>query len=368
MEGRRDGGTVAVLRLSIPLSLCPSVSQSSVSPSLRASRVHSGPATQFSLTELMTGLMSRQLCDCRLVLTFVLLLGWATSAGSTAFCLAEEPSATFSYRQPRQLAKLANQEISESSGLAVSRRQAGVFWTHNDSGDSPRLFAFDSNGVHLGICRLQGAEAIDWEDLASFERAGKKWLLVADVGDNGKRRKSYQLYLCEEPSPDATEASAQRIAFRYERSSHDCEAVAVDPVGGVILLTTKVYGPVCQVYQLSIPDGPTSETLVAKRIAGISVPIVVSMNVSPDGLRAVVLTYGHAFEFSRAPDEDWEQGFARPPKELPMPFRRQGETICYGADGRTLYLTSESLPTPLWEVPWQAVNTEPLGSRKEQDR
>jgi hypothetical protein len=34
-----------------------------------------------------------------------------------------------------------------------------------------------------------------------------------------------------------------------------------------------------------------------------------------------------------------------------MPRRRQGESICYGPDGKTLYLTSEQLPTPLWEVP-----------------
>jgi hypothetical protein len=34
-----------------------------------------------------------------------------------------------------------------------------------------------------------------------------------------------------------------------------------------------------------------------------------------------------------------------------MPQRRQGETVCYGPDGKTLYLTSEFAPTPLFEVP-----------------
>ena len=34
-------------------------------------------------------------------------------------------------------------EVRESSGLAVSRAYPGVFWTHNDSGDRPRLYALD---------------------------------------------------------------------------------------------------------------------------------------------------------------------------------------------------------------------------------
>ena len=38
-------------------------------------------------------------------------------------------------------------------------------------------------------------------------------------------------------------------------------------------------------------------------------------------------------------------------REIGMPLRIQGESICYGPDGKTLYLTSEKLPTPLWEVP-----------------
>ena len=31
-------------------------------------------------------------------------------------------------------------ELRESSGLGISRTRPGVFWTHNDSGDRPRLY------------------------------------------------------------------------------------------------------------------------------------------------------------------------------------------------------------------------------------
>jgi hypothetical protein len=252
----------------------------------------------------------------------------------------------------RLIAKLESNEISESSGLAVSRRQPGVFWTHNDSGDTARIFSFDMAGRHLGICRIMGAHAVDWEDMCSFERNGKKWLLLADVGDNGRRRNTYELYLSEEPAANATEADARRISFRYDRGSHDCESVAVDPTLGVALLVTKVAGLSCSVFQLAIPEELTKETLIAEPIGNIAIPLAVAMDISPDGLRAVILTYGDALEFTRTKDESWRDGFARAPQRIAMPARRQGEAICYGHNGKSLYLTCEARQSPLWEVPW----------------
>ena len=51
--------------------------------------------------------------------------------------------------QSERIQKIRNIEfkaISEMSGLAKSRRYAEVYWMHNDSGDSARLFAVDSEG------------------------------------------------------------------------------------------------------------------------------------------------------------------------------------------------------------------------------
>ena len=73
----------------------------------------------------------------------------------------------------------------------------------------------------------------------------------------------------------------------------------------------------------------------------------------------MVLTYGHAFEYQRAPNEDWQQALATPARRIVMPERRQGESICYGSDARTLYVTSEKLPTPLFEI---RTGNEPAGS------
>ena len=46
--------------------------------------------------------------------------------------------------------KIDSEQLLEGSGLAASRRPPGVFWTHNDPGDSARLFAIDRQGRVLG--------------------------------------------------------------------------------------------------------------------------------------------------------------------------------------------------------------------------
>ncbi len=47
------------------------------------------------------------------------------------------------------LIKLKDDRITESSGLVSSQRKPGTFWTHNDSGNDPELYAFDCEGHKL---------------------------------------------------------------------------------------------------------------------------------------------------------------------------------------------------------------------------
>lgn len=250
----------------------------------------------------------------------------------------------------RELGTLQNAEIRESSGMAYSTRGHSVLWTHNDSGDTSRFFAVGLAGEDLGTFMLEGAKAVDWEDLASFTFDGKSWLLLADVGDNEERRPDCQLYIVEEPQAgtSATVSVERMISFVYEDGPHNCEAVAVDPEEGRILLIVKTRDPASGVY--SLPLDPEDEKATARRIADIRMTGVVAMDISPDGRDAVVLTYGDAFRWRRAEDEGWASAFGREPEMLPMPYRKQGEAVCYTPDGKKLLLSSEKKPRPLLEV------------------
>lgn len=266
------------------------------------------------------------------------------------FAVEELPSVA--YQEPEEICAIDSKEIGESSGLAASRRWPNVFWTHNDSGDKPRLFAFDTRGKIVGTVNLNEAQNFDWEDMASFTLDGEPLLLVGDIGDNAKKRPYCTLYLCSEPqSPGDGKLPAVRpIYYSYEGGPTDCEALAVDPVRREILFVEKRLALSSRVYLLPIPAKGDDDIQLATKLGRISVPIVTAMDISPDGLRAVVMTLGNAYEFSRRPEETWAEAFARPRRTIVMPTRRQGEAICYGHDGKTLFLTSEKLPTPLFRV------------------
>jgi hypothetical protein len=65
-----------------------------------------------------------------------------------------------------QIGTVESSLINESSGIAASRENSDVLWTHNDAGDSARVFAMNTEGAHLGIYYLSVAGATDWEDMA----------------------------------------------------------------------------------------------------------------------------------------------------------------------------------------------------------
>lgn len=260
-----------------------------------------------------------------------------------------------SYGPGKRLAELADRRIDESSGLAASRTERGRFYTHNDSGDAPRLYSFDLAGRNLGHWQIAGAEAEDWEDMAAVTIAGRQYLLLADVGDNFHNRPHVTLYLVTEPTSQQPSARlVQTVRMKFEDGPHDCEAIAWDAPSHSVILIGKETGPHCQAFRLPWPaaDRPqANQPAIAKQIARVQLPLVTGMDISPDGSRAVLSTYGAAYQYPRLPNDDWSQTLARPGQLIETPARKQGESICYGSDGRTLYLTSEQLPTPLLELP-----------------
>ena len=302
---------------------------------------------------------SRRGCTCAVGLVIGLAV---SSAGCLAF--AQDPPAAgprIAYGPARQVCTLANTKVAESSGLACSRLAPGVFWTHNDSGDGPVLYAFNTKGEHLATCTVAGAEARDWEDVASFTMRGQGFLLIADTGDNDAKRPKCSLYVVREPPVGTAEKPAEvraraalRIDFTYEDGPRDCEAVGIDPTTLTIYLCSKELGG-GRIYALPWPGekaAPGAPPRVARAIATFAgAPMPTAMDISPDGRRAVILSYLDAYEYVRGPDEDWAAAFGWKPRVLKMPRRNQGESIGYGPDGRTLYLTSEFAPTPLLEVP-----------------
>jgi hypothetical protein len=271
--------------------------------------------------------------------------------------------------QPELLALIREPALREISGLAASRRHPGMLWVHNDSGYGAELHAIDRRGRRRATLRLEGVEAIDWEDLAAFTLDGRRYLLVADTGDNGGRRSELVVHVVEEPAElvDAEVKPAWSQRLRWPDGPRDVEAVAVDSAAREILFIAKKRVPP---QLLSLPLGPqrgVAPARVRASLAGITPPSpaelagnarfgryraqITAADLSADGLRLAVLNYRRAHVYTRSTGEDWASALAREPHELSFGWVAQAEAIAFEPDGDALLLSGERLPAPLIRLP-----------------
>jgi hypothetical protein len=234
-------------------------------------------------------------------------------------------------------------DIHESSGVAVSRTHAGTFWTHNDSGD-PILFAVDAQGRTAGRVRLAGASVEDWEDIALAPcPAGGDCLYVADIGDNDAERASITVYRVPEPAPGASEsAPATAIRLRYPDGAHDAEALFVLD-GAVHVVTKGESGPII-VYRAPANAGAGGEATL-ERVRELSPRKVdrperiTSADASPDG-RWVVMRTLHEAAFYPAAELAGTGALSPRRVDLRGLDEKQGEGIGFAPDG-SVFVTSE---------------------------
>jgi len=264
---------------------------------------------------------------------------------------------------PRLLQELAPlpADLREASGLAVSRTQPGVIWSHNDSGDAPTLYALDLKGRLLAKVGVMNATAVDWEDIASGPcPAGigpGPCLYIADTGNNNQSRDVVTVFVVAEPMisgadpSQALTANARRFRYRYPNLHEDTEAIAVLPNGDVTVVT-KGRTPTISFFGFSKADVERAVTLDEVLTAtnegdtGISPDQglgrwVTAAAMSPDGRTLAVRTYSEIFFYALeiTPQGDrW--------RDLHKPcflgdLEPQGEAIDY-LDDKTLLIGSET--------------------------
>jgi hypothetical protein len=258
--------------------------------------------------------------------------------------------------------------VNEASGLAASHRDPTLLWTHNDSGGQPVLYGLNPDGTRRGDLRIQGVVNHDWEDIASFELDGHAWLLIADTGDNSSNRTDCAFYVVADPDPaqlspthETPATVAWKMPVRYLDGPRDCEAVAVDAHAGLVYLLAKRTSPhglytlplrlpADGVIPAAMPIAQLPENLFPQPSATqrlLPIPTghyraqPTAMDFAADGSAAVILTYGDVLLFPRQPNEPWAEALRRPPVILPPHGLSQAEAVAFGADGRTIYVTSE---------------------------
>ena len=270
--------------------------------------------------------------------------------------------------------RLEDGDLDEASGIAASRRSPGTFWLIDDDGPA-RLYAIDATGADLGHVDVKGARNVNFEDIAAFTLDGRPYLLIADIGDNDAIRRQLTVYVVAEPDPGAKKvAIAWSFDFSYPGGPADAESLAVDATTDQVLVLTKRQIPAVL---HSLPLRPAGgEQLVATRLGAIdtlpqptrgnvaSAPLKkywwwqpTAMDITPDGRVAVILTYHGVYYYPRAGLEDWAAAFARKPVVLAVGDYDHAESVAFGPDTASIFVTFEGRHAPLLRIDLDGVTT-----------
>ena len=272
------------------------------------------------------------------------------------------------YGSPTTLATIKDKSVTESSGLVASRTTPGAYWTHNDSGDGPFIYAFDTRGDSFGTFRVTGAQARDWEDIAAGPgpQPNKSYLYIGDIGDNDSVRPEVVVYRVPEPQlsaatrtldkkrPGSTEP-ADAIRLKYPDGKHDAEALLVHPRTGNIYIVTKILMANPGVYEAAAPFTAV-QSITMRRVGETRVPslfggVITGGSISPDGRRVALCDYFQGYELVLPAgnsnfDDIWKQKMTG----FDLGKRKQGESITYRLDGKALLATTEGKQAPLIQV------------------
>jgi hypothetical protein len=273
--------------------------------------------------------------------------------------------------RPRVYAHVDAKPINEMSGIVKSPGRDNVFWVHNDSGDSARIFAIDAEGRNIiptyskfsyygeepeqGKEQWQGfpvlnATNVDWEDIAVDEH----YLYLADMGNNSNSRRDLAIYFVSEIDPTASTRTAviQRLpivypdqdAFPPAKRHFDSESLFT--ADGKLYLITKHRTAIfenaeagAKLYRLDtqFTDQNNVLTLVDSNPAIMS---ATGADVSPDGQTLAVLSYSALWLFARPASGDlW---LSAPAEKFPLDRGaiKQAEAITW-IDDETLLITNE---------------------------
>ena len=271
------------------------------------------------------------------------------------------------FSQGRKLGRVQPPKLIEASGLAVSRKNPGVLWAHNDAAGRARLFAMSDTGRDLGRYRLAGAKVADLEDIAlgPGDKPGKWYLYLGDIGANNAPRNHLIVYRVKEPKVKLTQRAKTRkvkrkritkYRLKYPKGAwYDAETLMVDPQSSDLYIVTKTSGNSAEVFRAEATldaEGPNplehAATLPVAVSGGISSALVTGGDIAADGGSILLRTYADAYFWVRHRGEGVGEALERAPCRVPLRAEPQGEAISFAANGHGYFTVSEGTGSDLY--------------------
>ena len=279
----------------------------------------------------------------------------SSDSGTSSTADSGEPSNCPTFDAPTKVATWAAASIPESSGLVASKKNAGVLWTHNDSGNAATLFAVSAKDAHLiATYTITGASNIDWEDIALDATTGD--VVVADIGDNNAVRNNLGFYRIPEPTVSESakgltgSIAGTRTAIAYPDGAHNAESFVIDAAHNEAYVFTKGDKSILYKIDLASTDNPVTMTKLSERVFNKEVlgKLATAADLGESGL--LIRTYSQVYFFPRESGDTVEEMFKRTPCLLAsasVANEDQAESIAWAADESGFYTNSEHVNTAL---------------------
>jgi len=284
--------------------------------------------------------------------SLIIALGACQSSGEaeiTNTLRFEDGSSLFN--GPTDSTLIVGNAFNEASGLAASRRNPGLLWTHNDSGDTTRLYLFDiETGQTSATFILNGntTQHVDWEDIAVASIDNDVKVLVADIGDNNSERSSLQVYVFTEPrlvpggnTQNVPLESVQTVTLQYEDGPRNAEALMVDEATNTWYILTKSTRT-ARLYSIANPSLNSTTTQTLRFETTLPAGLVTAATANANATEVLVRTYNNVFYWQRSSNESFASLIDQTGFNLPYQEEEQGEAICWDTNGQTYYTISEA--------------------------
>ncbi|MBB2148075.1 YncE family protein [Pedobacter gandavensis] len=245
------------------------------------------------------------------------------------------------------------QDYRELSGIASSQQYPGVVYVHEDSGNGNEVYISNTKGEDLGKLILDGVSNRDWEDIAYGPGPDptKKYIYVAEIGDNDAKYSSVFVYRFAEPaivlnsSQNAVHVTPDKLQFTYPKGAVNAESLLLDPVTKDLYIATKEEAR-STLYVARYPQSSSSTTVLIP-LALLPFDLLTAADISADGNEILMRNTGQIWYWKRGLNESIAQTILRKPQDAPYSGNEhQGEALCFAADGSGYLSTSETKKYP----------------------
>lgn len=250
------------------------------------------------------------------------------------------------YGQLKFIAELPN-NLEENSGL-ISLKDSTV-WIIEDNGNKDEIYKVNFKGNLLKQFKVKNGKNKDWEDLAKDDLGN---VYIADIGNNNNSRKNLIIYKIPNPENEpGDKIDAEKIKFLYpqqkefppkkEKRFYDAEAL-FHYNSNLYIVTKNRSNPFtgeAHIYKIPDSKGKYEAVLVGniKICDDWKTCQITAMDISPDGKKIVLLSYGKLFVLTNF---KWDDFSTADKEEIDLGTRSQLESVCF-FNSSTLLLSDE---------------------------